>query len=336
MDGFLERMSLAAKSEYLASVFQSIEGNLTQAQNDLDASIESAVGQINRITADIASLNVQITSAEVGGYSANDLQDKRDLLLNELSGLIEVDSFYDNNGNLTISVGTGQPLVEAGNSWDLTTNLNANGHQDVFWVASDGSQTDITGSIGGGKLKGWLDVRDVHITDYATRLDDLAANLITEVNNLHTAGLDINGALGQIFFSGTDAATIAINPNIGVDVNLIAAAGPTEGVPGGNANAVAIAGLQHGLTMSGNTTTFDDFYNSLVSDVGAAVQAGKTQRNHQTEMMALLETYREEVSGVNLDEEMINLVKFQHAYDAAANLISTVDEMMDSVINMVR
>jgi flagellar hook-associated protein 1 FlgK len=334
--GHLERMSVAAKSEYLANVFQSIEGNLTQAQNDLDASIESAVGQINRISADIAALNVQITSAEVGGFSANDLQDKRDLLLNELSELIDVDSFYDNDGNLTISVGTGQPLVETGNSWSLTTNPNANGHEDAFWVASDGTQVDITNSIGGGKLKGWLDVRDNHIADYAARLDTLAGNLIAEVNNQHTAGLDINGAGGEIYFAGTDAATIALNPNIAGDVNLIAAAGAGEGVPGGNANAVAIASLQHGLTMSGNTTTFDDFYNSLVSDVGGAVQAGKIQRDHQSEMMALLETYREEVSGVNLDEEMINLVKFQHAYDAAASLISTVDELMTTVINMVR
>jgi flagellar hook-associated protein 1 FlgK len=334
--GHLERMSLAAKSDYLTSVFQSIDANLTQAQNDLDASIQSAIGQINRIADDIANLNVQITSAEVGGYSANDLQDKRDLLLNELSELIDVDSFYDNDGNLTVSVGTGQPLVEAGHAWTLTTNPNGAGHQDIFWVASDGSQVDITASIDGGNLKGWLDVRDVHIADYSNRLDNLAGNLIAEVNGLHTTGLDINGGLGQAFFNGADAATLTFNPNIASDVNLIAAAGATEGVPGGNANAVAIASLQHGLTMSGNTTTFDDFYNSLVSDVGGAVQAATTQRHHQSEMMALLETYREEVSGVNLDEEMINLVKFQHAYDAAANLISTVDEMMHTIINMTR
>jgi flagellar hook-associated protein 1 FlgK len=88
--------------------------------------------------------------------------------------------------------------------------------------------------------------------------------------------------------------------------------------------------------MSGNTTTFDDFYNSLVSDVGGAVQASTVRMNHQSELMNLLDSYREEISGVNLDEEMINLVKFQHAYDAAANLISTVDEMMATIIDMVR
>jgi len=294
------------------------------------------VGQINRLSTDIANLNVQIAGAEVGGFSANDLQDKRDQLLNQLSELIDVESFYDGDGNLTLSVGNGQPLVESGSSWALTTNLNGSGHQDVFWVASDGSQVDITGSISGGNVKGWLDVRDVHIADYSTRLDGLAGNLIFEVNGLHTAGLDYNGVLGQAFFQGSDAATIALSQNIAGDVNLIAAAGALEGVPGGSGNAVAIAGLQHGLTMGGNTTTFDDYYNSLVSQVGGAVQAATIQKDHQTEMMALLEAYREEVSGVNLDEEMINLVKFQHAYDAAANLISTVDEMMSTVINMVR
>jgi flagellar hook-associated protein 1 FlgK len=334
--GHLERMSLAAKSEYLATTFQSIDANLSQVQNDLDKSIQGALDQINRIAADIANLNVQITSAEVGGYSANDLQDKRDLLLSQLSELINVDSFYDGDGNLTISVGSGQPLVESGNSWSLTTNLNGAGHRDVFWVASDGTQTDITSDIGGGKIKGWLEVRDVNIVDYAGRLDDLAANLITAVNGLHATGLDLNGALGQAFFIGTDAGSIALNPNIAADVNLIAAAGPTEGVPGGSGTAVAIAGLQNDFTMSGNTTTFDDFYNSLVSDVGGAVQASTVRMNHQSELMNLLDSYREEISGVNLDEEMINLVKFQHAYDAAANLISTVDEMMATIIDMVR
>jgi len=333
--GHLERMSLAAKSEHLANTFQSIDADLAQMQNDLDVSIQGAVAKINRLAADIASLNVQIKAAEAGGYGANDLQDQRGLLMNQLSEMIDTESFYDSNGYLTVSVGGGRPLVEAGSSWSLTTNPNAAGLQDIFWMASDGTQVDITGRIESGTVNGWLEVRDVHIADYNTRLDDLANNLSSQINGLHTTGIDLNGVLGQDFFvNGADAASIAFNPLIESDPDLIAAAGPLEGIPGGNGNAVAIANLQHAVTMGG--TTFDDYYNSLVSDVGGAVQASTVRRNHQTELMALLESYREEVSGVNLDEEMINLVKFQHAYDAAANLISTVDEMMSTVINMVR
>jgi flagellar hook-associated protein 1 FlgK len=99
--------------------------------------------------------------------------------------------------------------------------------------------------------------------------------------------------------------------------------------------AITIAKLQYATTMSGGTSTFDDYYNSVVSDVGNDVQTASTNFDHQTSMVNHLDNYRESISGVSLDEEMINLIKFQHAYDAAAKLITTVDELLDTVINMV-
>ncbi|HUT43296.1 MAG TPA: flagellar basal body rod C-terminal domain-containing protein, partial [Desulfobacterales bacterium] len=180
-----------------------------------------------------------------------------------------------------------------------------------------------------------LETRDVAIEDYKTKLDDLASSIITEINNLHTAGFDLNGVAGLSFFTGSSASDISINPVIAGDVNLIAASGTALGAPGDNSNAIAIANLQNGLLMSGGTATYDDFYNSLVSDVGIAVQSAQMNYDHQTAMFSSLDNYRESISGVSLDEEMVNLVKFQHAYDAAAKLISAVDEMMNTVMNMV-
>ena len=106
-------------------------------------------------------------------------------------------------------------------------------------------------------------------------------------------------------------------------------------VPGDNRNAIEIANLQHQLVMSGNTATFNDYYSSLVRDVGNEVLKSDSYYTHQSEMVAQLDNYSESISGVSLDEEMINLIKFQNAYTAAAKLVSTADELMQTVIQMI-
>ena len=331
--GHTERHVLVAKSEIMSETFNKISSDLNQLQHDLDGSIEGAVIEINTIAGQISDLNIKISDIEKSGQNANDLRDERDLYLKELSSMIDINSFEGNDGQVTVLVGSGNPLVQPPYALSLSTVTNASGHEDVVWVDRDGNTVDITNGISGGKLKGWLETRDVAIEDYKTSLDDLASSFITEVNNLHTAGFDLNGVAGVNFFTGSSASDISVNPVIAGDVNLIAASG--TGAPGDNSNAIAIANLQNGLLMSGGTATYDDFYNSLVSDVGIAVQSAQMNYDHQTAMASSLDNYRESISGVSLDEEMVNLIKFQHAYDAAAKLISAVDEMMNTVMNMV-
>jgi len=331
--GHTERQVLLAKSEIMAETFNKISSDLNQLQNDLDSNIEGTVIEINTIAGEISDLNFKIGDIEKSGQNANDLRDKRDLYLKELSSMIDISSFEGNDGQVTVSVGSGTPLVQPPYAFSLSTATNASGHENVLWVNRDGSTVDITNDISGGKLKGWIDVRDVTIENYKTSLDNLASSMITEVNNLHTGGFDLNSVAGVNFFTGSLASDISVNPVIAGDVNLIAASG--TGAPGDNSNAIAIANLQNSLLMSGGTSTYDDFYNSLVSDVGIAVRSAQVNYDHQTAMVSSLDNYRESIAGVSLDEEMVNLVKFQHAYDAAAKLISAVDEMMNTVMSMV-
>jgi len=331
--GHTERQVLLAKSEIMTETFNKISSDLNQLQNDLDSNIEGTVIEINTIAGEISDLNFKIGDIEKSGQNANDLRDKRDLYLKELSSMIDISTFEGNDGQVTVSVGSGTPLVQPPYAFSLSTATNASGHENVLWVNRDGSTVDITNDISGGKLKGWIDVRDVAIENYKTSLDNLASSMITEVNNLHTGGFDLNSVAGVNFFTGSLASDISVNPVIAGDVNLIAASG--TGAPGDNSNAIAIANLQNSLLMSGGTATYDDFYNSLVSDVGIAVRSAHVNYDHQTAMVSSLDNYRESIAGVSLDEEMVNLVKFQHAYDAAAKLISTVDEMLNTVMNMV-
>ena len=164
----------------------------------------------------------------------------------------------------------------------------------------------------------------------------MAVAMANAVNTQHNSGLDRNGDPGLDFFSPfTGASDITVNGLIVNDTNLIAAAAHTEGVPGGNSNAIAVAEIQHRLLMSGGSATIDDFFNGLVSDVGWFVSQAKVNMDHQSTVSLQLATYREEVSGVSMDEEMVNMVQFQSAYNAAAKLVSTVDEMLEALIAMV-
>jgi flagellar hook-associated protein 1 FlgK len=331
-----ERQILVTRGQILASTFNKLDSDLSQSQQDLDLAIQETVTDINRLSEQLADLNQKIVAAEAGTHTANDYRDQRDLVLKELSELIDINAFEDANGGVSVLIANGRPLVAGTALWQLSTETNPSGLQDVVWVDDVGNRVNISNDISGGKLKGWLETRDVVITDQMNRLDTLAQTLMTEVNNLHQSGFDLNGIAGEVFFDGTGtAADIEVNANILGDHDLIAAASDALTVPGDNRKAIEIANLQHQLVMGGNSATFNDYYSSLVRDVGNEVLKSDSYHTHQSEMVAQLDNYRESISGVSLDEEMINLIKFQNAFSAAAKLVSTADELMQTVIQMI-
>ena len=338
--GSVERTVLLGNSEMVAATLSQNYEDLQQIQRDIDLNIEGAVETINRLSENIVDLNEKIIQMEAGGHTASDYRDQRDLVLKEFSELIDIDSFEDATGAVTISVGSGQALAEGTHTYKLSTQPDVSGHQDITWVDSSGNSVIITNDISKGKLKGWLDARDVDIDDSLNKLDTLAQNLMTEVNALHASGYGLDGSTGNDFFTGAaTAAGIKVNPLIANDTNLIAAAEGFNLVagdkPGDNGNAIAIANLQEKKTMNGNTATFDAYYDSMVSDAGLAVQKATSYYDHQSQMVLQMENYRESISGVSIDEETVNLIKYQNAYQAAAKLISTADEMMQTVLNMI-
>jgi flagellar hook-associated protein 1 FlgK len=331
--GHVERTTLVANSEILSDTFNRMAADLDQLQTETDTAVQSLVDEINPISEQIAELNWKIASIEGTGSTANQYRDERDLLLKDLSEKIDIEYFEDGDGFVHVMVGEGKPLVDHTNSWQLETRTNTTtGMQDVYWVDSAGNAQDITSEIEGGNLKGHLEVRDNYIPGYLTRLDDLAGEIITRVNTLHFNGYGADGvSTGYDFFSGTDARTISVSTDIQNDSGLIAAAQVNDAI-GDARNAAAIAALQDTATMSGSS--FQSYYASLVSDVGSHAQESNVYYDYQSSMLTQMESYREEVSGVSLDEEMVNLVKFQNAYNAAAKMVSTVDELLDTLIGM--
>ncbi len=347
--GWGERVALLAKGEKLAGDLRKVYADIEQQKKALDPSITGSVRQVNLIAENVADLNQKISQAEGTGQNCNDYRDKRDLLLKDLSSIIDFQSFEDGYGRVTVLAGPGKSLVEGVSSWELLVEEDDSGFNQISWTDGKGNSVEITNDINGGKLKGWIEAREVILPGCLDRLDILGEAIIDGVNNIHESGYgltidpdtrdplnspDGEPYTGISFFTGISASDIEVNSDVVNNVNLIAASGSASGTPGDNSNALVIANLQY-LLKIGGITSLDDYYNSIVSDIGIMVQLANTNFDHQVAALSHLNNYRESISGVSIDEEMVNLLKFQNAYDAAAKLITTVDELLQTAMNMV-
>jgi len=332
--GVSERKMLAGAGETLAANFQRTYNDLCEIQDEMNSGVVQAIDAINLKAREIADINEKIVRVEAGGVNANDYRDSRDMLVKELSRMIDVAVHEQEGGAVVITLADGNRLVEGTSSFALTTLKNTSGLDDAAWASNP--TVSINASISGGTLKGCLEVRDTAIEGYKTDLADLAEGIKTAVNTLHRNGYGLDGATGNNFFSGRLSQNdFELSAVISENVNKIAASAGLTGLPGDGANAAAVAELQYALTMDGHSATFDEHYSSLVSRVGLDVQRACAGYDQQEAMLSYLENRRESISGVSLDEEMINMLQFETAYEAAAKLINTVDEMLETLMSIV-
>jgi flagellar hook-associated protein 1 FlgK len=323
------RTAVISQSETLVNAFHSLDGQLRELHDAADKTLETQIGEINRITGQIADLNHLIVGEELGGQKANDLRDSRDYLIDELSKLVDVTTREEPSGSVNVYI-SGLAIVENADTFELGTKINSAGKQvkrDIIWKHTD-TQIRITG----GELKGILVARDEIIPDCLNQLDDLAATIVSEVNSLHRAGTDLNGMTGLNFFNSAyaDAGTIRLETSIEDDPSKIAAS--LSGEPGDNANALAIHALRYELVMSDGKTNIAGFYNSMISSIGVSSNEAKTYKGNFEVMIQQIENSRQSVQGVSLDEEMAEMVRMEHAFNAAARLITFIDEALGDLI----
>ena len=197
---------------------------------------------------------------------------------------------------------------------------------------------DITSLIQGGKLAGLLRVRDQLIPAYQNDLDTLAEGIITQVNTVHSAGTDLQvppsspglNFLNPVTGVSGAAQVFSVNPAIAADLKNIAAG--RSGSPGDNANALTMANLANQKVLSGGTETFAESFASLQFKVGTDTQSAKRSLDTQSALLKQLKNQRDSVSAVSLDEEAIDLIRFQRAYQASAKFISTIDQLTADLI----
>jgi flagellar hook-associated protein 1 FlgK len=454
-EGIPERTALLHKAQNMCNEFQMIQNNLIQTKNQMNVNLTAGIEETNTVIEQIARLNQQIVQAETIGTRANDLRDRRNNLIQNLSQLMDISYLEKDYGAVTVNTQSGVALVEGDSYWSLSQQGDR-----IYW---NNIRSDVSNQLTGGKIGAWLDLRDNILPQYIANLDELAGTMIQQVNDLHYRGYTLDGQTNKYFFIpstfpsdvtygtwggtsiassggvyantapagtfqftvtsaagtgqvGTDAITLGwtgpggtsgsinldssyepgtlVNVSQGLQIILgngtvvngdtfsinvvpgtpcpnfagasatIALSSDVENTPaniaasqsndptetGNNQNALAIQALSdaptsirkwtynnRGLTQSSGNSfeTMEQYYNVLVGDIGMLTdEANQNQKFYET-MINQLNDLRDSVSGVSLEEEMINMMKYQFGFLAASKLVSTLDQMMQTLIQVM-
>jgi flagellar hook-associated protein 1 FlgK len=437
-----ERQTLVNRGLTLSDAFNYRADQLVQQRLSLLQQVGPTINEINTHSANIAKLTQEIVATEANGEAANDLRDKRQLEISQLSQLIGVRTYNTGDGTLSVTLANGLPLVQGVLSWNLTSQLSPADTVDLIWQGPGGTAESIqTSTLNGGKLTALIQTRDEVIPQYQQELDQLARDIIVAVNAQHSQGvglepfsqtkgtyqvtdpaaslatalplgdqivngslsisLDRNGAplvsgtiainpslslndlvqsinsdpvlggyltasvednslkivtnsssdtfgfagddsqaltaLGlNTFFTGDKAYTLGVNAWVLDNPNLVAAgqidAAGAHSV-GDNRNALALAALE-GAPAGPDGLTFAAAYQRLVTNMGLEAQDAGEEKTFFQGLVDQFSQMRDSVSGVSLDEELTNLVKFQRAYQAASRLVSVADELYQTLLNL--
>lgn len=320
-----ERQGLLHSTEILSDRLHLADQRLAQTQSDLDTQIATDLASANSLLSSIANLNSQITRFEINSPgSAVDLRDQRQTALEKLAGYVAFDQTVS-GGAVQISVhdtgGTSISLVQGAN---VTATLNFDGAT----ITAGGTPV----SLVGGSAAGALGARDGAIQTLRDRLDALAQQLVTSVNTAYQSG----GSSANFFDpTGLTAGTLRLAP--GLTANSLQAGNGSAA--GDNSVALAIANLagQKFSTASGAAIdgTFSNFFASTVSDLGQSLASVNARVEEQTSIQDIIVKQRDSVSGVSLDEEMADLVRFQRAFQASSRVFQTINELLDNVISQL-
>jgi flagellar hook-associated protein 1 FlgK len=322
------RQGVLTAGQGLTDAFNAASSTLTSQQAALNTQVTQDVSQINQLTKQIAGLTTQINALKASGQDGGTLQDQQDQLILSLSKLTNVSVIQGDNG-VTVTTENGTPLVVGTKSFSLQTVAGANGMTHV--LAHDG--TDITASLTGGDLGGSIQQRDTTIDGLLNQLNTLANQFATAMNAAQATGKDQNGTTGADFFKPSGSATTISAGNITMavtDPTQIAAS--LDGSSGGNGNLANFSAVQTTALPSGQTP--GTAYSSLVYHVGSLTSQATAESTASTSSLLQLNNQLSSVSGVSIDEESANLITYQQAYEAAARVVSTVQELFTVTMSM--
>lgn len=405
------RNLLLSKAKNFLNVAKEIEGSIKDILKEIEGSIGDITERINSLLSRIGELNGKILQIEsdLSGSRSNDLRDQREELLKELSGLIDVSYYEEDNGSVTVVHGT-YNLVERERVSKLLSITGPDGKNRIYV-----SGQDITDTIRSGELGGSLSARQDVQRYQLFGLRRLVASIIKEINLQHRQGYGLDGSTGNDFFipinlhidnftknvtisasindmsqlnldeyeisfdatnyyvrslqtgslitsgfyvsggtisfdgmnvtiSGAVAQNemIVISPlkdvissaRIAVDALKIAASSSSSSLPSDNLNALSIINIFQTPLSSLGGATIGDYYNELVSTTATLSRAALDSMRFEQNLMDELMRQRESISGVSLDEEAINLIKYQRAFEAGARVIKVADELLETIINL--
>ena len=350
------RSVVANRGLAVAETFNHLSNNLHSIRTDLKNQIDVTVQDANSLLRQINQINEQVQKVEPHGYLANDLYDERDRLIDQLSEIVNIKVSYDKSSSSSLDIGQGIASIEivdakggeldGGPVYLINGKLNPDDAVNELEISFDDEavtsitvgNTDIMEST--GSLKGLIESYDNEYPNMIAELDKMAQAFMVAFNAVHHAGQDLEGNQGQDFFEILDfdsedpsgaAGSITINKDILDDPDLIAAS--NDGTSGNGDQALALGDVFKDTDIGLGNKSVTSFYESIIGKLGVDTQEAIRNSVNTNTLRSQVVEQRMSISAVSLDEEMTNMIQFQHAYNAAARSMTTIDEMLDRIIN---
>ncbi len=321
------RQAALSSAGDLVDAFHQAASTLSGAQKQANDGVAATVAKVNQLSSQIADLDGQLSELQGSGSDGGSIEDQRDTLTTQLAQLTGLAS-TSTQATPSLSTANGSPLVIGSTSFALGVTQGADGKAHVL----DATGKDITASLSSGTLGGALTMRDSSIPQLSNTLDQFASSFAAAMNSAQSQGYDSTGAQGQALFKlPTDGSSAAAGISVALS-NSSGLALSSDGSSGSSGNLSNMLAVQTGSLASGQSPT--DTYANLVESIGAASSSVTSRLTATTTALTQLTTQQSSESGVSLDEETTNLLRYQQAYTAAAKVISTLNELYSTLINM--
>jgi flagellar hook-associated protein 1 len=329
------RLGVLQHATNLSQQVASTANDLSVQRDGLFTQATGVAGEVNDRLSRIATLNRSIAEATALGDAGADLRDQRDQLVQEVGDRLGARAVEDATGQVTL-FSAGTVLVEGGNASSVSVSLDAANNLRLQVQQPGGSTTDATAAMTQGTLGGLREARDIDIPNTQRALDQFAFDLSRAVNTAHSTGFGLDGASGRNLFVAPAvvvgaARAMAVDPALVGQPERVAAAAVAADLPGGSTVAVQIAGLASRALPVGTTTPADRF-GTLAADLGTRLQSANAETQLRDDTVQQAETLRESASGVSLDEEMVNLSRFQRAFEASTRVLRVADELLNTLM----
>ncbi|MFW7377889.1 MAG: flagellar hook-associated protein FlgK [Oligoflexus sp.] len=341
------RSSVRENAQNLVNSFHRNDRSLKNYREDLNQRVSGEVGNANTLINEIARLNIAIRSMNTpGDKEASDLLDQQDLLLRKLTEVMDINYYRSEMGMVVVRGPQETLLVEKGFAANLSLKLNTSNSNMYDILVDNGAShnpTVVTHANRRGRLAGLIEVRDEVIPGLVAKNNEMAYEFANRFNEIHRNGYGLQSfkeSLGRDFFEVSSdqslaAETIQVHSLVNEDLNSISVAS-TPFAPGDNVIANELLRLKERPVMSNGDESFNDFYANYVGVFGLELVRAEHTKKANTTLIDDLRGRREAVAGVSMDEEAMNLLKWQANFTASSKVITTIDEMLETVLAMKR
>jgi flagellar hook-associated protein 1 FlgK len=327
----ISRQEIVDRIQQVVHDIRRRSAELEAAHLELDLSIRQNAQQASALAQRLADTNLAIAKT-------NDpvMRDERDRLARELSQLVGGSARIDADGQMRFVLDGGAVLVDGQRAARLDATPDPTTGDTVLSVVDGNSRRDVTNAIGAGRLGAELQIRDGMLADARTSLDQLAYDLATSANAVHAANAGLDGVAGRPLFTplagvAGAAAALALDPAIEADPKKLALAAPGQG-PGSNAGALALYQLANQPVAAGGKTLGNAAID-LVGVVASAAARATADAKRDQLVSDHLAGLRDSLAGVDIQEELTNLARFEHASAAMTRFVSTIDELLGDLID---